>query len=169
MAAMQALSTAIRMRPSCPEDEPLLCELFAADKRAEFAFSQVSAAQLETLIEMQYRGRKLSYAEQYPGAENSILLDEDGTASGRLLVDHGANCWRIVDIAVLTGHRGKGLATMALKDCQWRCAEAGAKLELRVAPMNAARRLYERLGFRVTREDQAAVEMVWEPADSTVR
>jgi len=165
MAATQAPPAEIPMRRACAEDEALLFELFAGDKRAEFAVFGVGGLQAEKLIEMQYRGRKLTYGAQYPGAEDSILLDEDGRAAGRLLVDRGAECWRIVDIAVLSGHRGKGMATAALRECQRRCAASGARLELQVAPMNPARRLYERAGFRATREDAMAVEMVWSAAD----
>jgi ribosomal protein S18 acetylase RimI-like enzyme len=125
-------------------------------------------AQLQPLIEMQYRGRKMTYAAQYPEAADSILCvddgGDDGTPVGRLLLDGKPDCWRILDIAVLAAHRGRGLGTRVLKQCQQQAAAAGVKLELQVAPRNPARRLYERLGFHATREDAATVEMVWSQA-----
>ena len=113
---------------------------------------------------MQYRGRKMSWAAQYPDAADSILIADDGTPVGRLLVDRKPHRWRIVDIAVLASHRGRGLGARVLAECRSECGAAGARLELRVAPDNPARRLYERLGFRVTGQDAVAVEMVWNAA-----
>jgi ribosomal protein S18 acetylase RimI-like enzyme len=149
------------MRPACREDEPLLFELFAGERRVEFAAAGVPQMQAEMLAQMQYRGRAMSYSAQFPEAEDSILIVEDGTPVGRLLVDRKSERWRVVDIAVLAEHRGRGVARKALIECQVQCAIAGTKLELEVATQNPARRLYEQLGFRVTGEDMLAVRMAW--------
>lgn len=103
----------------------------------------------------------MSYATQYPAAENWMILGTDGTPIGRLLLDRETNRWRIVDIAVLAAHRGRGLGTMVLQQCQQQAAAAGARLELQVKPENPARRLYERLGFQVSTSDPLALEMTW--------
>lgn len=161
MTAVQAPSTALLMRPVRGEDEPFLFELFAADKREEFAAAGVPGMQAQMLIEIQYRGRKMTYATQYPDAEDSILLDEHEMPVGRLLLHREKTRWRIVDVAVQTAHRGRGLGSTALRNCQARCAEAGARLELSVAKTNVARLLYERLGFCVLSEDATAVDMAW--------
>lgn len=161
MITTQQRTELLRLRPTCAGDEALLFELFAADKRAEFAAFGVPAEQAETLVAMQYRGRKMTYSQQHPNAEDSIIFDENGRPVGRLLVDRGTYRWRILDIAVLPAHRGKGLATAALKDCQSRCAERGAILELGVSPASPARALYERLGFRATDGDAVATQMLW--------
>jgi len=155
----------VSLRKAGPEDEPLLYDLFAEDRAAQFAACGMGEAQFKPLIEMQYRGRKMTYAAQYPAAEDSILLDEDGQPVGRLLLDRRPDRWRIVDIAVLVNHRGRGLGTQVLKECQRQCETAEVRMELQVALWNPARRLYERLGFRAIREDAVAVEMVWSAAD----
>jgi ribosomal protein S18 acetylase RimI-like enzyme len=142
----------------------LLFALFAEEKAAPLTVIGLPEAQLNALVQMQYRGRKMTYAAQYPEAEDSILLDHSGEPVGRLLVNRKPDCWRIVDIAVLTKHRGRGLGTRALEECQRQAAAVGARLELQVAPQNPARRIYERLGFRTIREDAVAVEKVWSPA-----
>jgi ribosomal protein S18 acetylase RimI-like enzyme len=151
-----------------PEDERLLFALYAEDQRAQFVPSGLAEELVRSLIQMQYRGRSMTYAARYPASENSILIADDGSPVGRLLLDRGSlrlpDCWRIVDIAILATHRGKGLGTRVLKECQRLCAAAGASLELQVTPWNPARRLYERLGFQVVSEDATAVEMGWSPA-----
>lgn len=158
---MPAIPLALRLRPVCAQDEALLFELFAADKRAELAAAGMTAAQVEMLIQMQYRGRKRTYAVLYPEAEDSILIAEDSALAGRLLLHRGENRWRIVDIAVLPPYRSRGLGTAVLKECQAQCARAGARLELQVAKTNPARLLYERMDFRAAGEDAMAIEMVW--------
>jgi ribosomal protein S18 acetylase RimI-like enzyme len=140
--------------------------LFAEDRLAEFVAAGMSEMQAEDLIQLQYRGRKMTYAARYRGATNSIILGEHGKPVGRLLLDRKLDRWRIVDIAVLVGYRGGGLGTRTLRECQQSCRVAGASLELQVAPLNPARRLYERLGFQVIGEDAVAVEMVWTAAGS---
>jgi GNAT superfamily N-acetyltransferase len=124
----------------------------------------LTEAQFLPLIEMQYRGRKMTYEAQYPDAEDSILIGDDGKPAGRLLLDCRPDCWRVVDIAVLASQRGRRIGTRVLMQCQERCLAAGVRLELQVAAGNPARRLYERLGFQMIRSDAVSVEMVWSPA-----
>jgi ribosomal protein S18 acetylase RimI-like enzyme len=83
---------------------------------------------------------------------------------GYLLLDRKPDRWWIVDIAVLAAHRGRGLGTRVLEECKRRAVAAGAGLQLQVSPLNPARRLYERLGFRNAGEDAVAVQMVWDLA-----
>lgn len=157
------------LRPARPEDEPFLFELFA-ESQQQLAFLRSDERLWQSLLEMQHRGRKLSYAAAFPEASDSILCLEEGsdghTPVGRLLVNRGQHIWRVVDIAVLIQHRGKGLGTMVLRECQAQCREAGAMLELEVAPQNPALQLYTRLGFRITGEDVLGVKMAWNAEDS---
>jgi ribosomal protein S18 acetylase RimI-like enzyme len=141
--------------------ERLAFQLFAEEKRAELAVAGLPESQVETLVEMQFRGRQTTYTERYPAAEDLVMRQEDGSAAGRLLLDKQPGRWRVVDIAVLRACRGRGLAPRAMQDCQRQCGAAGAWLELQVQPGNPARRLYERLGFRAVSENAVAVEMVW--------
>jgi ribosomal protein S18 acetylase RimI-like enzyme len=141
--------------------EMLDCRLFAGDRLAQFVAAGMSHLQALDLIRLQYLGRKMTYAARYPEATDSIILAADGTPVGRVLLDRKPDRWRIVDIAILAAHRGRGLGTKSLRECQQRCRLAGVRLELQVAPLNPARRLYERLGFQVSGEDAVAVEMVW--------
>jgi ribosomal protein S18 acetylase RimI-like enzyme len=155
----------VDLRKARPEDEPLLDELFYEDRVAQLAGIGLGEAQIRELVEMQARGRRTTYAAQFPAAEDSILLGEEGQPAGRLLLDRQADRWRIVDIAVLAARRGQRLGTKVVRQCQQRVAAAGARLELQVRPENPARRLYERLGFRVASDAGFAMELVWSAAD----
>ena len=152
------------LRPAQPEDASFLLLLFA-ESQDQLARLRPDEALWRSLVHMQFRGRAMTYAAQFPAAEDSILLGEDGQPVGRLLLDRRPDRWRIVDIAVLASRRGQGLGTEVVRQCQQRAAAAGARLELQVRPENPARRLYERLGFRVASEAGFAVELVWSAAD----
>jgi ribosomal protein S18 acetylase RimI-like enzyme len=156
------------LRPAQFEDELFLFTLFA-ESQQQLAFLQSDERLWQSLVEMQHRGRELSYAASFPEASDSILCLDEGsdarTPVGRVLVNRGQQSWRIVDIAVLNQHRGKGLGTRVLRECQAQCRQAGATLELEVAPQNPAMRLYKRLGFRITGEDVLAIRMAWNAED----
>lgn len=150
------------LRTAQAEDEEFLYRLFA-ETQGHLAAFQSNEALYRSLIEMQYEGRKQSYATEFPQAIDAILCLEDEARGampvGRILVNCQLDCWRIVDIAVLAAHRGNGLGSWVLNLCKQRCQAAGARLALQVRPENPAHRLYERLGFRVTRQNAFAMEM----------
>lgn len=166
MPACETPSVAFGMRPAQPQDAVFLLQLFA-ESQEQLAGLRSNEALWRTLVEMQFRGRATSYAAQYPHAEDSILLGNDGKPVGRLLLNRTPESWRIVDIAVLAVQRGQGLGASVLRQCQQQAAAAGAKLELQVRPENPARRLYERLGFQAISEDAVTVKMIWSAAEAT--
>jgi ribosomal protein S18 acetylase RimI-like enzyme len=162
---MQTLSSSVlQLRRTQPEDASFLFKLFA-ESQDQLDGLRTDEALWQSLIEMQYRGRQMSYTAQYPNAEDSILVDKDGQPVGRLLLDRRPECWRIVDVAVSVASRGRGLGSGVLRQFQKDAAAAGARLELQVAPLNPARRLYERMGFCAVRVDAIAVEMTWSAAE----
>jgi len=132
--------------------------LFAHDKLAQFAAAGLP--QSEALVEMQWRGRNLTYATQYPGAEDCIVSLEDGTPVGRYLLQKTQQFWRIVDLAILPEFRGRGIGTRLLEQLARQAATEGLAFTLRVEKDNPAIRLYVRLGFQVIGEDQISYEMV---------
>jgi ribosomal protein S18 acetylase RimI-like enzyme len=72
----------------------------------------------------------------------------DGEPARRLYLHRGDTEIRIVDIALLPEHRGKGVGTTLLRDV---IAE-GKRVTIHVERMNPALRLYERLGFEVAED-----------------
>jgi len=158
----ESKTAACTLRTARPGDEEFLFQLFA-DTQEHLAVFRPNPVLYQSLVATQYKGREMSYAAEYPEAMNAILCVEGEERSalpvGRILVDCKPGCWRIVDIALLAAHRGRGLGSWALRTCQRQSEAAGARLTLAVRPEKRARRLYERLGFRATREDALAVEM----------
>ena len=133
-------------RRECDDDQHFLFALFAEAKMSEFALLPPPAAQ--QLLSMQYKARSLQYGGQFPSAENLILLLDDGTPAGRLLLDRSSIAWRIVDLAVLEVYRNRCIATSAIRRVQEEASCAGARIALSVAQGNPAMQLYQRLGFQ---------------------
>jgi GNAT superfamily N-acetyltransferase len=75
-----------------------------------------------------------------------ILID--GEPAGRLYLHRGGTEIRIVDIALLPEHRGKGVGTTLLRDV---IAE-GKRVTIQSSAHASGRRLYERLGFSVAED-----------------
>jgi GNAT superfamily N-acetyltransferase len=68
-----------------------------------------------------------------------------------------------VAVAVRDGHRGEGIGAQLLRALAALARERGLpRLSLSVDAANPARRLYERLGYRVLSEDDAGVRMLIE-------
>jgi len=102
-------------------------------------------ASLDTLLEQQYRAQAAGYAAQFPDAVTLIVLRGDEPV-GRLILAAGDQRWRIVDIVLLPGVRGRGIGSDIFDAIARVARESGVhELSLSVLSTNvAARRLYAR-------------------------
>lgn len=159
----------ITIRLTTPADARVLFALFAEEKAAELAPLGLSTEQLQPLLETQYRGREFSYSQSAAQLTDHILCLEDGLPVGRMLVDRTAGGYRVLDIAVLTAHRNRGIGKLALQTLQQEAAISSLPVRLRVMKDNPAARLYERLGFQATTGDEISIQMEWKPAQDAAR
>jgi ribosomal protein S18 acetylase RimI-like enzyme len=87
------------------------------------------------------------------------LILVDGRRAGYVSIEDRDTLWYIDAIAMARAYQGKGIGTLVLRDV---LAEAGTRpVRLNVLHVNRARRLYERLGFRVIRSDEHRQIMEW--------
>jgi ribosomal protein S18 acetylase RimI-like enzyme len=150
---------AVALRPVTPEDERLLLEIYAGTREDELAQIPWSGAQREAFLKMQLTARDRSYRMYYAGLEDSVILF-DGRAVGRLLVVRGDEEWRLADIALLPGYRRAGIGTALVKELMEEAGREKKPLRLQVEKSNAeALRLYERLGFATTGENDTHFQM----------
>jgi GNAT superfamily N-acetyltransferase len=137
----------VALRPVEPGDEEFLYRVYASTREEELAQTGWGETQKATFLRMQFDAQSSYYEEHYRGAEFSVILSDDLPA-GRLYVARWPEEIRIVDIALLPGHRGRGIGTRLLKDLISESEESGKPLSIHVEQFNPALRLYERLGFR---------------------
>jgi GNAT superfamily N-acetyltransferase len=156
------------LRPETPSDEAFSMGLFASTRAGEMACLAGAPAVRETFLRIQHQAQKRAYDVLYPFVERSIVV-VSGEPVGRLLVDRSSPDIRLVDIALLPEHRGRGTGTALLLSLLDEARRTGRKVLLHVVRGNPAVRLYERLGFTRKGGTEMHDAMEWRPpAASTV-
>lgn len=153
----------VDLRTESEADESFLRELYAQSYGQSLAMLPVPEAQKRTLLEMQFQAQTAHYRRHYPDASFDIIC-YDRQPSGRLCVSRGQGEMRVVDLALTTSMRGRGIGTAILRTLIEEARRENCPLRLRVEPWNPARGLYTRLGFELEEEEMAYVGMVWRPA-----
>ncbi|HYY58876.1 MAG TPA: GNAT family N-acetyltransferase [Pyrinomonadaceae bacterium] len=157
---MSSELTHISLRPVEPGDEPFLFEVYAGTRTDELAFLPWNDAQREAFLKMQFNNQQGSYKMHYPDADHRIILLSERPV-GRLIVVRGETEILLTDIALLPEHRNSGIGASLIRDLCAEAASEGLPVRLHVFKSNRAARLYERLGFRVTGENQTHFQMEW--------
>jgi ribosomal protein S18 acetylase RimI-like enzyme len=147
----------VRLRCAQPEDESFLRALYV-DTHPEFA--QLPAAVAHGLVELQFRAQRAAYLSSFPAATDQVI-ELTGTPVGRCWTHQSHTELRLLDLAVLTGHRRQGIARKVMTSLQTRAAAADIALRLAVWQENlGARRLYDGMGFVVSDEANGFLSMV---------
>ena len=149
----------ITVRPEQPQDEAFLFEVYASTRQEEMDALGWPLEMRHTFLTMQFRASQ-GYRTMFPDAEFLIVL-VDGEPAGRFIVNRSREELRVVDIALLPRHRGKGIGTAVLQRVFGEAAATKKPLRLNVLKGNRATRLYQRLGFFKTGEGGLHEEMEW--------
>lgn len=152
----------LSLRTARSEDEAFLYRLYASTRMQEMAAWGWDPAQQDAFLRMQFRAQRQGYASEYPDADHRVIL-ADQEPVGRLLVHRTGKEIRLVDIAILSEHRNRGIGTALLQNLIGECQTSGALLHLQVAKGNPAIHLYQRMGFSKNGEDEMSYGMVFDP------
>jgi len=153
----------IALRPYQEHDRDFLFKLYASTRLEEIAPFGWQPAQQEAFLRMQFMSQQQWYSMSYAQAEHQII-EQDGVAIGRIMVARQQPAATLVDIALLPEHRGKGIGGALIRELIEQCDQQKLPLRLQVLRTNPALRLYERLGFTRTAEDQIYIQMERRPA-----
>lgn len=152
----------LKYRSTKSTDTPFLFELYSTTRSKEIIEWGWDTSQQATFLQMQFGAQRRSHAAQFPDAEHRILLF-GGQPIGQVLVWRCAAEIRLIDIALLPAFHSRGLGSAVIRQLQGEAAISGRPLRLSVLRGNPARRLYERLGFVVTKESDLYQAMEWIP------
>ncbi|HET9992701.1 MAG TPA: GNAT family N-acetyltransferase [Kofleriaceae bacterium] len=89
------------------------------------------------------------------------IIERGGVAIGYQIVEHNDDHWRLDEIALVAPERNRGIGTDLVRAIMASARAAGMPLRLNCLRANPARRLYDRLGFRVIAEEDVRVRMEW--------
>jgi ribosomal protein S18 acetylase RimI-like enzyme len=152
--------SSVPLRIAGPEDFDFLARVYASTRTEELAPVPWSSEQKAAFLRSQAEAQDKYYRENYTTAEFLVILDGD-VPVGRLYVDRWPDEIRLMDIALLPEHRGKGLGTRLLRDLQDEARASGLALRIHVERMNPALGLYRRLGFKPVEDRGVYHLMEW--------
>ena len=150
----------ITFRTITDDDLPFLARLYASTREEEVAVTGWSEEEKENFLQMQFRAQHAHYQEHYAGAQFNLIL-VGGEPAGRIYVDRREDEHRIVDIALLPEHRGKGIGGGIMQDLLDEAARAGKLVRIHVERNNHAMQLYNRLGFQKVGDTGVYLLMEW--------
>jgi ribosomal protein S18 acetylase RimI-like enzyme len=136
----------LELRPATPADEAFLLAVYASTRAEELAAVAWDAATQHAFVRMQFAAQDSHHRQRFPHATFAVVT-VDGMPAGRLSVDRGDTEIRIIDIALLPEHRGRGIGTALLLPILDEAERTEKTVSIHVERENPARRLYERLGF----------------------
>jgi ribosomal protein S18 acetylase RimI-like enzyme len=155
----RAADFGLTFRPIGDADLPFLARVYASTRAEELAVvTTMTDAQKAAFLDAQFRAQHAHYQKHYPEAD-WLLTMRGGEDIGRLYIERWPTQHRIIDIAFLPEHRGKGLGEALLRDLLDEAAAAGKAVSIHVEKFNPAMRLYRRVGFK-TEEDKGVYDLM---------
>ena len=157
---MLSLPAPFRLRAIDAADQHFIDALYRStrDDLAAMALDETFLAQL---IRMQQQVHEHGMRNGFPQSKY-FLLERDGVAAGRLVVDTSGGTVHLVELVLCPLARNLGAGTVVLGMLQAMATQRDVPLTLNVGLANpAARRLYARLGFVVTGADAVQESMRW--------
>jgi ribosomal protein S18 acetylase RimI-like enzyme len=151
------------LRPYCIDDQEFLFRLYASTRQHEIAAFGWPEPQQQAFLRMQFNAQQHWYEMSYGQADHQIV-EQDGIPIGRIMVSRQRAFILLVDIALLPEFRGQGIGGELIRQLILECDQRKLPLRLQVQRINPAQRLYERLGFSKTGEDQMYLQMEKQPA-----
>ena len=152
----------IRLRPIGENDFPFLRDLYAqvrADELAPVPWpEEVKRAFLDSQFELQHR----HYTSVYIDAD-FLLIENDSGPIGRIYVHRAQGEICLMEVSLLPPWRGLGIGSALLRELLDEARASSMAVTLHVEPMNPARRLYERHGFRMVEHRGVYDFYLWRP------
>ncbi len=158
-------SAPLTFRPTCPEDDEFLFQLYSSTRTEELEAWGWDTQQPESFLRMQFEAQRRSYQTRFPGGEQQLILFEECPV-GQIFVVRKEEEIRLVDITLLPEHRNRGIGTSLIQNLLVEASQERKPVRLFVVKFNPAVRLYERLGFKKTDDTGIHFLMEWSQESS---
>ena len=145
----------LAFRPATEADIEFLIGLRQLTMWPHFEHSGLSINQDEQLERVLYR------------LDCARIITSGGMDIGLFKVVREADPWVLTQIQLLPTHQAQGIGATLIRRLLDEATVAGRRVDLDVLRANPARRLYERLGFRVVAEDTHSYLMRFAPGQVT--
>jgi GNAT superfamily N-acetyltransferase len=145
---------AIALIPATPADRAF----------AERTYFQTQRWIIEELFGWRGDGIERAKFEQSYDEARAAIISVDGIEAGWMQVRRVPGVIELEGLYIVPAHQRAGTGTHVLKTLIEEADSRRCELKLSAARINPARRLYERLGFRVVREDDTKIHLMKPPA-----
>jgi len=151
-------------RPVQPGDASFLYQVFVSSREEEFSLLNWPQDKIDELMRSQFDLQTKGYRSMFPASDHLVIVF-NGEPVGRVLVNENQAEIRIVDIAILTPFRRRGIGRTVVRGLMQTAEKSRKPLRHRVyhGELNAIR-FYFALGYRVIEDEGAAFHMEWTPA-----
>lgn len=152
----------VSLRAKTPDDEGFLLSVYASTREEELAQVSWPEGAKEAFLRQQFDAQRREYDARFPDAEYDVILFE-GRPAGRLWIGRDDDEIRILDIAILPEFQNRGVGRALLRRLMDEGRRTGKRVRHTVFILNeAAKRFYERLGFRTIEVINGAyIHMEW--------
>jgi ribosomal protein S18 acetylase RimI-like enzyme len=157
-----SLPVSLSLRLVTDDDAAFLSEVYFSTRWAELEITGWSDAEKLEFLRMQFKAQDTHYRTHYDDAEFLVVV-ESGVPVGRLYLHALAQELRVMDIALLTQHRRRGIGAALMHAVLEFARGSGRRVTLHVEHQNPARFWYERLGFRAVEDRGVYLFMAWSP------
>lgn len=152
------------LRPERPEDGAFLFKLFRDHNVRILRFAQVSEAEVENLVAMQFKSQTKTYKSLYPETAFSIVAC-DGENVGRIVEHDEGDVIYVADIIFRPELQGRGLGSALIGALQPQWAARGRGGRAMVMSGNIpSLKMWSKAGFRgELMADEVHYDMRWYP------
>ena len=137
----------LSLRAETDDDLEFIARLYATTREEELRQVDWPADQKAMFLRQQFDAQRRHYRAHYQGAQFSIVM-LGNVPIGRLYVHRQTDDIRLMDIALLPEHCGRGFGSQLIATLLEEGKSSGRSVSIHVEVFNPAMRLYERLGFR---------------------
>ena len=154
----------IDLRDATAEDRELLFQVYASTRASEMALVPWSDEQKLAFLQMQFEAQHVDYHQRYPEGDFKVITREREPI-GRIYLHRGDDRIHILDIALLPEYRNAGIGSILLRNVLSEAAQSGKKVDIYVESFNPSLRLFERLGFAISRQDSFNLLLEWQNSE----
>jgi ribosomal protein S18 acetylase RimI-like enzyme len=156
------LPPGLSWREARDEDLPFFRQLYADVRATELAAVPWPDAVRQAFLDNQFTLQHRHYTAHYQPS-NYLVIEDAGHPIGRLYLFRNQHEANLIDIALLSAARGRGIGSALLRLVQQVARRDGlASVMLHVEQRNtSARRLYERVGFAIEEDIGSHLRMRW--------
>lgn len=138
-----------KLRQIKDADLPFLKKVYRSTREPELELTGWPEEEKAKFIDFQFNAQHSHYMSSYKNAELNII-EWKNKEVGRLYIWETEQQIRIMDIALFSEFRGKGIGTSILNTLIEKSEKSNKKLNIHVEHNNPALELYKRLGFKKT-------------------